>query len=253
MGRKIKLAWLRWRQRRRKKRAKSAPRRSTSRRTHNPVRRHQPRRIGRKYIVITAAALLVALFAYSYRQFDRRIIPLVLEAAEMTLQTDINNVINASVTEIIREMNISASDLYTRAPDAVAGTPVLSVNTVLANDICNLAAQRISERLNTLEPEVVRVPMGMAFNLDTLSQVGPRFTFTMAPIGNALVDFDSRFIAVGINQVHFSLWLDVQAVVRIINPVHSFEVEVTRRILLVDTVISGEVPETYLSLDGWRN
>jgi len=219
------------------------------RRVSRPPRRGWSLRIPRKYIFIVMLATVVAAFGYSYYRFDRAIIPMVLEAAELTLQADINNVINAVISEIIRDNNIAASDLYTRQTDPTAGTPVLTVNTVLVNDICNLAAKMISQRLNSLEPEVVRVPLGMAFNLDTLSQVGPHFTFTMAPIGNALVDFDSHFSSVGINQVHFSLWLDVDALVRIINPVHSFEVTVARRILLVDTVISGEVPDTYLHVD----
>jgi sporulation protein YunB len=205
--------------------------------------------VPRKYLFIFMLAVVIAAFTYSFYRFDRTIIPLVLDAAELTLQTDINNVINAVITDIIRDNHITATDFYSTQQNQGAGAPVLTVNTVLVNGICNLAAKLISERLNTLEPEVVRVPIGMAFHFDTLAQVGPRFSFTMAPIGNALVDFDSRFSAVGINQVHFSLWLDVEATIRIINPVHSFEVEVSRRILLVDTIISGVVPDTYLNLD----
>jgi len=130
-------------------------------------------------------------------------LPLVLEAAELRIQTEINNVINAVVHEIITERNISASDFILQKQMHPDSAPVLSVNTVLVNEICNAAAQAISERLNTMEPEIVSVPLGMIFNLDTLAQVGPHFTFTLAPIGNALVDYETSFNAVGINQVHF--------------------------------------------------
>ncbi|MCL1878577.1 MAG: hypothetical protein FWF80_06940, partial [Defluviitaleaceae bacterium] len=82
--------------------------------------------------------------------------------------------------------------------------PTISVNTVLANEICNAAAQAISDRLGSLEPEIVSVPLGMALGLDTLAQSGPRFTFTMAPVGNALVNYESSFTAVGINQTHLA-------------------------------------------------
>jgi len=193
--------------------------------------------------------VLAAAFAFSYYRFDRKILPLMLSAAELKLQTDINNVINDVIHEIIRENRITASDFYTQRQNEITGSPALSVNTVLVNSLCNEAAKRISDRLNNLEPETVAVPLGMAFGLDTLSQVGPSFTFRMAPIGNALVNYDSIFTSVGINQVHFSVWLNVEAVVRIINPVHSFEVALNRHVSLVDTVISGEVPDTYLNLD----
>ncbi|MCL2203413.1 MAG: sporulation protein YunB [Defluviitaleaceae bacterium] len=224
-------------------------RRSWRQRYHIWRRNRKPLRIPRRYIALAMVLLLLGAFVYSFYRFDRTILPLVLDAAELKLQTDINNVINDVIQEIIRENRITAADFYTQRMDATAGGPVLSVNTVLVNDMCNIAAMRISERLNNLEPEIVSVPIGMAFGLDTLAQVGPHFTFTMAPIGNALVNYDSRFTAVGINQVHFAVWLNVEAVVRIINPVQSFEVAVNRHVSLVDTIISGVVPETYLHVD----
>jgi len=191
---------------------------------------------------------VIVTFAYSYYRFDRRILPMVLDAAELRLLTEINNVINDVIQEIIAERNLTAADFVVQHNLGDAG-PVLSVNTVLVNEICNIAAMRISYRLNTMEPETVVVPMGMAFGLDTLSQVGPRYSFRMAPIGNAVVDFDSSFRAVGINQIHFSVWLTVESEVRVINPVNSLEVLDTRHIALVDTIISGVVPDTYLHMD----
>jgi len=89
----------------------------------------------------------------------------------------------------------------------------------------------------------------MALGLDTLAQFGPHFSFSLAPIGNALVDYESSFTAVGINQTHFAVWLTVESTVRIINPVQSSEIIVNRTVSLVDTIISGEVPETYLNMD----
>jgi len=194
--------------------------------------------------------VLIIVFVHSFYRFDRRILPMVLEAVELHIQAEINNVINYVIQEIILERNVTAADFLVQSTGYGQNVkPVLSVNTVLVNDICNAAAQRISERLTNLEPEVVSVPMGMALGLDTLAQTGPRFTFTLAPIGNALVNYESSFTAVGINQIHFAVWLTVESVVRIINPVHSSEVMVMRNVSLVDTVISGVVPDTYLHMD----
>ncbi|MCL2457222.1 MAG: hypothetical protein FWD19_06715, partial [Defluviitaleaceae bacterium] len=144
------------------------------------------------------ASVIIILFLFSsvagFYRFDRRIMPRVLEAAELRIQTEINNVINSVVHDIIVKNKISASDFILQNEN-------LSVNTILVNEICNAAAQAISARLNNLEPEVASVPIGMILGLDTLSQIGPRFSFSMAPIGNALVNYESSFSAVGINQV----------------------------------------------------
>lgn len=212
-------------------------------------RRAEGIRIPRRAVAVTLVILLLAGFAHSFYRFDRRILPLVLEAAELRIQTEINNVINAVVHEIIMENNITAADFILQNAIAADMKPVLSINTVLVNEICNAAAQAISERLNNLEPEIASVPIGMALGLDTLAQVGPRFTFKMAPIGNALVNHESSFTAVGINQTHFSVWLTVESIVRIINPVQSSEIHVTRTVSLVDTIISGIVPDMYMNMD----
>ena len=203
----------------------------------------------RGYIFLFTIIFLVATFIYGFYRFDRRILPLVLEAAELRIQTEINNVINSVVQEIIVANNVTAADFILQTEFGSNAKPVLSVNTVLVNEICNTAAQAISERLNNLEPEIASVPIGMVLGLDTLSQVGPRFTFSLAPVGNALVNHESNFTAVGINQTHFSVFLTVESVVRIINPVQSSEIHVTRHVSLVDTIISGTVPGTYLNMD----
>ena len=207
-------------------------------------RRKKTKGIPRRYAAFFLLLVMVTVFVHSFYRFDRRILPMVLDAAELRIQTEINNVINHVIQEIILERQVGAADFIVHGAGAV-----LSVNTVLVNDLCNAAAQRISERLNNLEPEMVQVPMGMAFGLDTLAQTGPRFSFTLAPIGNALVNYESSFAAVGINQIHFAVWLTVESVVRIINPVHSSEIVVLRHVSLVDTVISGTVPDTFVNMD----
>jgi len=198
-------------------------------------------------IIITIAA-----FTHSLYRFDRRILPLVMEAAEMQLQAEMNAVINQVVHEIVHERNITAANFIVHHDLPGDTGPVLSVNTVLVNDIANAVAMRISHNLSNLNPEIVSIPMGMAFRLDTLAQVGPHITFRMAPIGNALVDYESSFTAVGINQVRFAVWLNVETEVRVINPVHSREVLVSRNISLVDTIITGIVPDMYLTMDQVR-
>jgi sporulation protein YunB len=201
---------------------------------------------------ILLAVIFVLLFSlgYGYYRFDRRILPLVLAAFELRLKTTINNAIYSVVQDIIQERGVSSDDFYIYAREPDGSGPVLAVNTVLVNEICNAAALGISERLSNLPPEKIAVPIGMALGLDTLGQMGPKFTITLAPTGNAQVNYESRFGAVGINQAHFEVWLTVESTIRIINPVQSSTVVVVRDVSLVDTVISGVVPDTYLNMDG---
>ena len=213
----------------------------------------RPRRGVKQYVLVFFLILFIlGCFAgYSYYRFDRKILPLVLASTDLRIKTAINNAIHTEVHHIIRAREVSASDFYIQSLDSNGKGNMLSVNTVLVNDICNAAAMAISERLSVMDPERISVPIGMALGLDTLANLGPRFSFSLRPTGNALVDYGSSFEAVGINQTHFEVWLTVVSTVRIINPVQSSTITISRDISLVDTIITGTVPETYLNIDQW--
>jgi sporulation protein YunB len=202
----------------------------------------------KKWVVWLVIILLLFSFGYGFYRFDRRVVPLVLAATELRLKTTINNAIYSVVQEIIAERGVLSDDFYIYAREPDGSGPVLAVNTVLVNDICNAAALGISQQLHEMEPEVVSVPLGMALGLDTLAQMGPKFTFKLVPTGNAQVNYESSFKATGINQAHFEVWLTVVSTIRIINPVQSATVVVARDVSLVDTVISGVVPDTYFNV-----
>lgn len=52
----------------------------------------------------------------------------------------------------------------------------------------------------------------------------------------------------GINQTNYKIWLTVNITVSLANPIYSKNVNMTRKIMLVDTVIKGEVPSSYLGV-----
>ena len=225
-----------------------APRDGFARRNKFVAKRDNLKRGYRRFVAFSLLVILIVLFGWAFVRFDRQILPLVLETAELEIQTEINYVINEVIHQILVVNNITASDFLIHNTGE-GSQPVLSINTVLVNEISNVAAHAISTRLNNMESRTARVPVGMALGLDTLAQIGPHFSFTLSPIGNALVSHGTSFTAVGINQTHFSVWLTVDSVVRIINPVQSSEIVLSRHISLVDTIISGIVPDTYLNMD----
>jgi sporulation protein YunB len=210
-----------------------------------PPKLPKRRRARTKWLLLLSFTLLLAGFAYAYYRFDRRVMPLALSLAEVNAKTEINSIIHSEIQAIINERAMTARDFYMTGDDHT-----VTVNTVLVNEICNDVAARVSEKLSQLNPQPVSVPLGMAFGLDTLAYFGPRFSFNLSPVGNALVDYKSRFESVGINQVHFEVWLTVESTIRIINPVQSASITVSRDVSLVDTMVSGAVPDTYLNMNG---
>jgi sporulation protein YunB len=192
-------------------------------------------------LVVLISFLLFTVVGYY--QYDRKVMPLVLAQADIQLRTTVNAIMLEVIQRTLAERGVTASDLYVQTP----GAGNVTVNTMLVNEICALAAAEISEALTALTAERMTVPLGVALGLDTLAQWGPRYGFNMRPVGTAAVNYYTRMESAGINQVHFELWLTVQSTVRIINPVLSAQVEVSRDIALLNTLITGDVPHVYVA------
>lgn len=67
-------------------------------------------------------------------------------------------------------------------------------------------------------------------------------------MGGTDVDYKTEFMSEGINQTNYKIWLTVNITVSLANPIYSKNVNMTRKIMLVDTVIKGEVPSSYLGV-----
>jgi len=196
---------------------------------------------------ILAIMILSASGVYS---LDKRLMPSVLTVVDMKSKTKINAVINDSVGEIVKELGVSSSDFYERTTDGDGRILSMSVNTLLVNDICSRVAMDVSGKLVTLEKEKISMPLGSLLGIQAFANHGPDYTVTIIPMGNAQVDYETGFEAVGINQVNFQVWLKVDSVIAVVNPLQRQEITVTRKVSLVNTVITGEVPSVYLSPSG---
>ena len=203
------------------------------------------KRLGLKFYVIIAVIIAVSIFAF--RQIDNRLLPPALAAANMKVKTQMNIAINNALHRIIEEKQATAEDFFTKVQDSNGKVSSISVNTVLVNEVCNSAAVAISQELNTLGGEKVSIPIGIFMGVRAFANTGPHFNFTVLPVGDASVDYESQIDTAGINQTMFQVFITVDATVQIVNPMQNGQVNITRKIPLVNAVISNDVPGTYLT------
>ena len=202
-----------------------------------------------KNLIFLMFTVLIALATFTVFRIDKKILPAALAASDMQIKTKINVAINDSIEKIIVEKQLSDIDFFNKTTDSDGKILSISVNTVLVNQICNLSAIEISERLTGLEKEKIKLPYGSLLGIGVLANIGPSYTVSLMPMGNALVEYHSKFESTGINQLNFQVWLSVKSTVQVINPLQNSEIVINREIPLVNTVITGEVPSTYFNFD----
>ncbi|MCL2462352.1 MAG: sporulation protein YunB [Defluviitaleaceae bacterium] len=211
-----------------------------------PKPKGKKKRHGRlKFFLVLS--VLVLIIIYLFRQFDTKMLPPALAMANMKVKTQMNVAINNALQKIIADKNATAEDFFTRVLDTNGKISSISVNTVLVNEVCDAAAVSISQELSTLTGEKVAIPVGALLGLDSLANTGPMYRFTVLPVGDATVDYESTIDTAGINQTMFQVYITVTAAVQIVNPLQNGEVDVSRKIPLVNAVLANDVPSAYLN------
>ena len=195
------------------------------------------------YRIVFFMLVAIALFLFGLIFINSRIMPAVMEVAKIHSQNRVNHAINSSMSAFVEQNALVASDFYTNS-EMPRG---FSINTVLINQICAQLAVDITDLLAEQRREVISVPIGMAAGIDIIAALGPAINVTVVPMGNALVDFETSFTSVGINQVNFQVWLNIESTIGLVTPLQNRRITMTRRVALVDTVYSGEIPHFYFS------
>lgn len=177
-------------------------------------------------------------------QFDRKFLPSAMAISHMQAKSLANKMIDESVEKILKEKQVHSADFFIGGN--TGGVNSFSANTMLINEICSSVSDSITNALDKIMNEKIDVPFGMLTGIDFLANTGPSISFSIRPMGETEVDYDTSFVSVGINQTNFKVWMNIKITIQVINPLKKEKVMMTRKLMLVDTVINGEVPEWYM-------
>lgn len=144
--------------------------------------------------------------------------------------------------------NVNYNDLVYVHKDTQQRITMMQANTIKINRIVSQANLEIKEMLTSLNNETLYVPLGQALGSQILASYGPKIKVGIIPVGTVDVKFLDQFQQAGINQVRHILYLNIQTVVTIVLPTASRSVTVENQIPIAETIIVGEVPDTYLGV-----
>ena len=188
--------------------------------------------------------LLIIFFVISVA-YIHFVMPISVKICQKYAITSINNIIQNSLYSSSK--NIKSEDFILRS-DNNGRLEYLSVNSMIVNNICAETASTVSQNLNNLTSSKIRLPLGVFTGLPILSHFGPSTTIRLQPIGDATADYETSMTQAGVNQVNFQVWINVHTTVSIVNPLWSKDLEITRKLTLVNTVFNGEIPKTYIKV-----
>lgn len=200
-----------------------------------------PRRLVRLII------LAVLLFSALYLTLEKTLTMVILNTAHARANVIAVKAMSEAVNESLKS-SVSYEDLITVRTDAQGKVTMLSANTLRMNELAIQISLRTQEILSSQEESTIAVPLGAALGAPFLSSLGPRIPVRLAPIGTVSTAFATEFEQAGINQTRHKIFLEMSATVRLVLPTGTKAVTVPTQIMIAESIIVGEVPQSYINV-----
>ena len=191
-----------------------------------------------------ALTLFVAAFIFCTVYFRSNIVPTVMGSAVAEVRAMCTETINSAVTAVVGG-GVEYDDLFSVVRDDAGNIEMVQANSPEINMVAREIANLAQANLDALDLKEISIPIGTFTGLALLTGLGPDVTISVMPIGSALCDFVSYFIAAGINQTLHKIYIDVHAEINIITPLDEPTITVKAEVLVAENLIVGEVPEFY--------
>jgi len=195
-------------------------------------------------VLIVLALVVLVPFGIAETNLTPTILAIAKAYAEQIAVTAIQDAVNDKIAK-----NVEYKDLIFIRTDNRGRVVLMQANTIKINSLAAEATLDIQKNLVKLEGRAVHIPLGQVLKSQLLAAYGPKIRVTLVPIGAVKVKVIDDFQQAGINQTRHRLYLNVSTRVKIVIPLVSDYMEVSSQVPVAETIIVGEVPQTYLNLD----
>lgn len=196
-------------------------------------------------ILLVLAIVGLILFRIKYSASIR-------ELAQTQVVNTTSDLINDAIDRQIEDGKIQYDRMVYFEKDLDGKITALKTNMSEVNrlktDILNL----INDEILSLSTEDLGIPVGSLILPEFLAGRGPDIPIEILSIRNSDASFTSHFSEAGINQTlqQINMHVSVDVTVLVLGQTDSFTV--TSQVIVAETIIVGDVPDTYLKTGGFH-
>lgn len=190
--------------------------------------------------LLTIIIILSVLVSYA----QKMIFPYIVEISESRIRETVTTAVNDAVNAETGGVHYNDMVSITRDNDG----RILSIETdiVRMNRIAAQISAAVYNSLSSRGGGRIVVPAGVLFGNTFLAGSGPKLHISVMPSGGVETSFKSDFSSAGINQTRHRIDLQVITSVGIAVPLIGKKYEVDMDVPITETIIVGEVPQTYM-------
>jgi sporulation protein YunB len=161
----------------------------------------------------------------------------------------VNRLVAEAVSDAVNSGEIQYNDLISLEKNDTGGVAALVSNMAEFNRLQASITQDILTRLGEMSDIELEIPVGTLSGSAFLAGRGPKMSVRMQSTGSCSARFENQFSHAGINQTTHQILLCVDVSVSILLPGFRTGTQVTNSFAVAETVIVGEVPDSYTYFD----
>lgn len=211
-------------------------------------RRFRIRYNAKKMVFVRVMCIFIILLGI-FMGIDHKIRPTINALAQNQAVILATRLIDEAVSTYVAEKHIDYTTLIHLEKDSKNNVTSIEANAMRINSMKSEISMSITDQLGAIENKKLQIPLGTLIGTEWLNGRGPRITFYITLSGNVKTGLVSQFYNAGINQTLHSISLEITTDIYIICPGYDTSTQVATNVPVAETVIVGEVPETYYYLN----
>ena len=194
--------------------------------------------------LVAAGVMLCAV-----RVTERALRPVLAAAARYQVRSQVTAAVEQWAARDLQERGVDYSDFVTITRNEAGEITALSADMARLNLLRAELSAHLLERLEDSQLELT-VPVGSLLPIEPTWARGPELHLRALALGTASAEFESEFTSAGINQTRHRPWLELSVPVTVLLPGGGEELTVDSRLCVAETVIVGQVPQTWFQTGG---
>lgn len=206
--------------------------------------RPQKAKKSRRWVLLLAVMAGIGLLVW---QGESNLTRVVLSLAEARARALAVTALNRAADEVISG-GVTYGELMTVTRDDKGQVRLIQANSQAINQLAAAVSLNAQARLEKLESQSVRVPLGSALGIALLAGAGPGIEVHILPVGTVASAINTEFQTAGINQTRHRVILILTADVRLVLPTGAATVSARTEVAVAESIIVGDVPSSFVDV-----
>ena len=171
---------------------------------------------------------------------------MVTEYAASAARDAVVSAVNDIVKDVMSEPGFDSGGLIEIERDSQGRITAVRADVAAVN---SLAAEVLSRTVDETERQTltVEIPLANLLGSTLLMNHGPSIPVQVTMLSSSKASFRSELTSAGINQTRHQIFLELDVQLSFLLPWHDMDTSVQTEILVSETVIVGQVPNSYMN------